>query len=44
MFMMKSRNKGFTKENAECVFDQHGQKYCSLEDMCHLNYWYPGQV
>lgn len=35
MFMMKSRNKGFVEGNVE------GGKTFPL---CHLSYWYPGQV
>lgn len=38
MFMMKSRNKGFCKEN-HC-----GGNDESVYPQCHLNYWYPGQV
>ena len=35
MFMMKSRDSGFVEGNAP------GGKEMP---MCHLNYWYPGQV
>uniref|UniRef100_A0A914HSF5 V-type proton ATPase subunit a n=1 Tax=Globodera rostochiensis TaxID=31243 RepID=A0A914HSF5_GLORO len=31
MFMMKSRNKGFYREDG------------TIDPACHLNYWYPGQ-
>ena len=35
MFMMKDRPKGFVEGNHE-----EGE----ILPMCHLNYWYPGQV
>ena len=35
MFMMKSRESGYVEGN-----DPKGK----VLSMCHLNYWYPGQV
>jgi V-type H+-transporting ATPase subunit a len=35
MFMMKSRNKGFTKDNIPSPN--------ATLPLCHLNFWYPGQ-